>query len=44
MFKRLKVAAVNFLPWKWHKEWNADKLEVFFKEAGKMRCQARRGS
>ncbi len=39
MFKRLKVAAVNFVPWKWRKEWNADKLEVFFKETG--RCGAK---
>jgi predicted amidohydrolase len=35
MFKSLKVAAVNFKPWKWHKEWNADKLEKYFREAVK---------
>ena len=35
MFKSLKVAAVNFVPWKWHKEWNASTLEVCFKEAGR---------
>jgi len=33
MFKSLKVAAVNFVPWKWHKEWNADKLEECCKKA-----------
>ena len=35
MFKRLKVAAINFVPWKWHKEWNSDKLEMCIKEAAK---------
>jgi len=35
MFKSLKVAAVNFVPWKWHKEWNANKLEMCFKEASR---------
>ena len=33
MFSRVKVAAVNFVPWKWHRDWNADRLEVFFVEA-----------
>jgi len=33
MFESLKVAAVNFVPWKWHKEWNADKLEECCKKA-----------
>ena len=33
MFERIKVAAVNFVPWKWHPDWNADRLERFFIEA-----------
>jgi len=35
MFERVKVAAVNFVPWKWHPDWNADRLERFFREAAK---------
>ena len=33
MFSSVKVAAVNFVPWKWHRDWNADRLEMFFTEA-----------
>ena len=29
MFKTTKVAAANFVPWKWHREWNADRMEEF---------------
>ncbi|MBI3944132.1 MAG: carbon-nitrogen hydrolase family protein [Chloroflexi bacterium] len=39
MFTTVKVAAINFEPWKWHKAWNADKLEFLFVEASK--CGAR---
>ncbi len=35
MFTRIKVAAINFVPWKWHPDWNADKLELFFIEASR---------
>ena len=35
MFERVKVAAVNFVPWKWHPDWNGDRLERFFTEAAK---------
>ena len=35
MFERVKVAAVNFVPWTWHPDWNADRLERFFREAAK---------
>ena len=35
MFKSMKVAAVNFVPWKWHKQWNASKLETCVEQAGK---------
>ncbi len=35
MAERVKVAAVNFVPWKWHPDWNADRLERFFREAAK---------
>ena len=33
MFKRIRAAAVNFVPWKWHRDWNADRLESLFAEA-----------
>jgi len=29
MYETVKAAAVNFLPWKWHKDWNACRLEEF---------------
>jgi len=29
MFSRVKVAAVNFVPWKWHRDWNAERMEEF---------------
>lgn len=35
MFTTVKVAAINFEPWKWHKAWNAGKLEFLFVEASK---------
>lgn len=33
MYRTVKVAAANFVPWKWHKEWNADRMEEYFVEA-----------
>jgi predicted amidohydrolase len=39
MFNTIRAAAVNFVPWKWHKDWNADRLEVFFAEAAKHGAQ-----
>lgn len=34
MVTQLKVAAVNFVPWMWHKEWNANKLATCVNEPG----------
>ncbi len=39
MFTTVRSAAVNFVPWKWHKDWNADRLEMFFVEAAKHGAQ-----
>jgi len=30
MFRTIKVAAANFVPWKWHRDWNAERMEEFF--------------
>ncbi|HNQ35141.1 MAG TPA: carbon-nitrogen hydrolase family protein [bacterium] len=30
---KIRVAALNFRPWKWHKDWNAGRLEAFFRLA-----------
>jgi len=35
MFEKVKVAAVNFAPWKWHPDYNADRLETLFCQAAK---------
>ncbi|HOC03515.1 MAG TPA: hypothetical protein P5065_02560 [Candidatus Ratteibacteria bacterium] len=39
MFHRYKVAAVNFVPEKWNKASNAEKLEWFFSQASKQKCK-----
>jgi len=39
MFHRHKVAAVNFVPDKWNKAKNAEKLEWFFSQAAKQKCE-----
>lgn len=39
MFHRCKVAAINFVPEKWNKAKNAQKLEWFFSQAAKKGCQ-----
>ena len=33
MYTTIKAAAVNFVPWKWHKDWNADRMEECFVRA-----------
>lgn len=39
MFNRHKVAAINFVPEKWNKAKNAEKLEWFFSQAAKKKCE-----
>ena len=39
MFRSVRVAAVNFVPWKWHRDWNADRLEEFCAAAAKQRVE-----
>ena len=39
MFNTVRAAAVNFVPWKWHRDWNADRLEMFFVESARHGAQ-----
>lgn len=32
-FRRLRVAAANFQPWPWHKDWNADRMTDAYVDA-----------
>ena len=34
-FTTVRVAAANLVPWKWHRDWNADRMEQFFVAAAK---------
>ncbi|MCM8788971.1 MAG: carbon-nitrogen hydrolase family protein [Candidatus Omnitrophica bacterium] len=39
MFHRHKVAAINFVPDKWNKAYNAQRMEWFFSQAAKQKCE-----